>query len=437
MGSVVGFPTYASTPNGYVDVATGAPAPASLVPQLSQQFAGTVASLGAGYSRGIAPGTSQQMGGRATVTSSGGVGAGGGTASGSSSTPGVIPQMQSNYEQLLNINQQRYGNMQSAYNAGQSNLSEKLPGIYQGYGDIQKNVMNTLGMGQVLGQNGNWGVAGPAAQAIGQQGAAQQGQVTQRMTDAGLGNTSVPGNLSNQANLFTQQAYGGLGAQLAQTAAGYQSQIGLAGQGAQMQGLGMQTGLTQAALGPMEMQAANTAGNLTGQTSSSYSNFPPQSYGGGGGYGGQNSGYNAAIPTPWQPANSPQGAMAGAIPQVGGHAGGGGGGGGLGSYTGGSWGVPAANPFGEGTQPMAGQAEWQDFGGVPGEANNYNGLPMGMSGNSGSYWQGGSGLYDSIGAPNTGAGSGINPESPDFGDPFAPPGDLLAAYGGGDYGGYA
>lgn len=244
-------------------------------------------------------------------------GAGGstGSSSGSSQSQGqqstqMIPGMLGIYSQLLGQNQAHYGNVLNAYQQGQGNLGSNLPGVYAGYGGVQSDVNNTLGMGQVLGKNGNWGVAAPAAQAIGQTFQQTEAQNTQNMANAGLGNTTVGANLQNQAALQAGQAYGGLGAQLAQTAAGYQAQIGQAQLGARMQGLGMQTGLTQAGLGPLGQQMGNTAGSLTGgfgsssgssnQSSSQRAQGPPPSGQGagpgtGGGGAGEQGGYGGSM----------------------------------------------------------------------------------------------------------------------------------------------
>ena len=187
----------------------------------------------------------------------------------------MIPGMQDIYNQLLSENNQHYGNVMGAYQQGEQNMSSQLPGIYNGYQGLSQDVMNTLGLG-----GGGWGVASPAAEAIKAQQAQTSGATTQAMTNAGLGNTTAVSNAQNQNSFQTSQAYGSLGAQLASTAAGYESQIGQAGLGARMQGLGMQTGLTQAALGPLGQQMSNTAGSLTGGYSDSRQ-YPP-GYGGGG-----------------------------------------------------------------------------------------------------------------------------------------------------------
>lgn len=214
-----------------------------------------------------------------------------GSQSSQSSTQ-IVPGMMDVYNQLLNLNQQNYGNILSAYTQGGNQLNQNLSGIQGGYSNLGAGIQNTLGMGQVLGKNGNWGVATPAAQAIGQTFAQQQGRTDQQMINAGLGNTTVRGNLQNQNALMAGQAYGGLGAQLAQTAAGYQSQVGLAGLGAQMQGAGLQSQFAQqygSTLGGQHFQ--NTAGALTGGQSKSQGqnqSFAPGMSGRGmGGMGGQ------------------------------------------------------------------------------------------------------------------------------------------------------
>lgn len=183
----------------------------------------------------------------------------------------VLPQLMGGYSQLLGMNQQNYGNMMGAYQQQLGSNAQQIPQIANGYGNVQSGIANTLGMGAALGQNGNWGVAQPAATAIQQQGQMNQGQITQQMANAGLGNTTVGANLGSQQSALTQQALGGLGANLASTYAGYQANEGNSALAAQMQGMQTQTGLTQGALNPLNSQYSNTMGNLTGQFGSSSS----------------------------------------------------------------------------------------------------------------------------------------------------------------------
>lgn len=221
-------------------------------------------------------------------------GAGSGTGVGNFSGPVEIPSQMGLYNQSLALNQQNYQNILGAYSGGQQGLAAQLPGIYQGYGNIQSGVQNTLGLG-----GGGWGVAAPAAQAIGQSFAQSQGQTQQDLINRGLGNSTVLGNLSNQNTLMAAQAYGGLGAQLAQTYAGYQAQIGLAQQAAQMQGLGMQTDLAKAEGATLGGYRFQSPSQLVGQYSQG--NFPPRVSGGliggsGGGGGKGNTGDPYAPP---------------------------------------------------------------------------------------------------------------------------------------------
>lgn len=208
---------------------------------------------------------------------SGGSSKGSGSSQSQQSTQ-VLPSLMAGYNQLLGLNQQNYGNTLNAYSQGQSQLAGGLPSNYASYGQTLGGVGNTLGMGQVLGQNGNWGVAAPAAQAIGQTYAGNVANTTQQMTNAGLGNTTAVGNAQTQNALSAAQAYGGLGAQLAQTYAGYQAQEGNAASAAQMQGLGLQSGLSGAEGGTLgSYRYANTMGSLTGNQGSASSQNSQQS----------------------------------------------------------------------------------------------------------------------------------------------------------------
>ncbi len=195
---------------------------------------------------------------------------------GSISQPVLNPGALGMYNQLLNLNQQNYGNILQGYQSGQQQLSNQLGSINAGYGTVQNNVLNALGV-----TGGGWGVAALAAQQIARNYAQTQGQNTQSLLNAGLGNSTLLANVLNKGQLQANQAYGSLGAQLAQTAAGYESQIGLAQLASRMQGLGLQNSLTQSYLGNLAgFHFANTFGNLYGQQSvSGYG-------GGGGGYGG-------------------------------------------------------------------------------------------------------------------------------------------------------
>ena len=183
----------------------------------------------------------------------------------------IVPGMKKVYNQLLKLNTQNYNKMVSAYNQGSQQIANTLPGIYAGYGDLEERIMSTLGMGAPLGGD-NWGVAQPAANQIRRDFARTQGQQQQQMINAGLGNTTVLANFDNQNTRAAGEAYGALGANLANLAAGYQRDVGLAGQAAQMQGLGLQANYTLGGVNALgNYRFANTAGDLTGQFGTCYS----------------------------------------------------------------------------------------------------------------------------------------------------------------------
>jgi hypothetical protein len=201
-----------------------------------------------------------------------------GSTSQSQSSTGIVPGMMDLYNNALNLNAQNYQNILGAYNQGSQALNASLPGIYSGYGQLGGQIANTLGQGST-----GWGVATPAAQAIAQSFANQQGSSQQQMINAGLGNTTALQNATNQNTLFAGQAYGSLGAQLAQTYAGYQAQTGMAGLAAQMQGLGMQSGLLQnegQTLASQKYALPNVLGNFSNSTSTSLANQNPNRTGG-------------------------------------------------------------------------------------------------------------------------------------------------------------
>lgn len=210
----------------------------------------------------------------------------------STSQTRITPGMMDVYNDLLGKNVADYNNVLQGYTQAQTNLGQGLQGVMGDYNALEGQVMNTLGL-----SGGGWGVATPAAQAIQRTFEQTQGQNQQNLINAGLGNSTVLANLNTGAARQASEAFGGLGAQLAQTYAGYQGQFGLAQLGARQQGLGLQTGLS-ANLGNAlaGYHFANTFGNLYGQNSVSQnqsqnasSNFGSSyspSGGGGGGYGG-------------------------------------------------------------------------------------------------------------------------------------------------------
>lgn len=243
----------------------------------------------------------------------------------STGTPGIIPGTMDLYSQLLGLNQQNYNTMLGGYGSAGQNLAQRLGQIQGGYGDLGARVGQAGGTAldwQTGGGNniqrgydelmrsvmGNiQGTDASQRQAIQDAYRAQQGQVTQQMLNAGLGNTTVAGTMQRGPMLDAQKANIALSNQMAQLMAGYQSQIGgaklgylnqlnqqnvaqqnlmaqrmqeigMAGLGQQMSGLGMQNQMAETLLRSLAgYRFQNTFGNMTGQTS--------ESQGGGGGFG--------------------------------------------------------------------------------------------------------------------------------------------------------
>jgi hypothetical protein len=197
----------------------------------------------------------------------------------STSYPVMNPGAMGLYNQQLQLNLSNYANIANAYNQAQANAGSQLGGIYKGYGSLTQSVLGALG----VQKPGDWGVATPAAQQIERQYQQSQGQNQQALINAGLGNSSTLSNVMNQGSLQAAQAYGNLGAQLAQTAAGYESQIGLAGLSARQQGLSQQLGLT-----------SNYMGNIAhfdfAPRIDPYGQYSYSAGGGGGGGGGGGAG---------------------------------------------------------------------------------------------------------------------------------------------------
>lgn len=205
----------------------------------------------------------------------------------STSQTRITPGMMDVYNDLLGKNVADYNNVLQGYTQAQTNLGQGLQGVMGDYNALEGQVMNTLGL-----SGGGWGAAAPAARDIQAAYTQQQGKSQQQAINSGLGNSTVLASMTRGNTLDAARAYGSLGAQLAQTAAGYQAQIALAQQSARMQGLGMQSGLAGNYLGHLAgYKFANTAGDLTGN----YATSRHVDEGGGGGAGGGGSMPSAAL----------------------------------------------------------------------------------------------------------------------------------------------
>jgi hypothetical protein len=169
------------------------------------------------------------------------------------------------YGGYLGAAQQQYNNILGGYQQLMGNQIAGQGQIQGGYGTLGQQIANTLGQG-----GNGWGIAGPAAQAIQDVYQNQLGQNKEQAAATGLGNTSVLQQENTGAGLQAQKAYAALGSNLAQTYAGYQSQLGLAGLGYANQALQQNAQLGQNQLGwenSVNIQPPNAAdyGQLAGQ----------------------------------------------------------------------------------------------------------------------------------------------------------------------------
>lgn len=113
---------------------------------------------------------------------------------------------------------QQYGQDYNSYlAANQTNYNN----ITAGYGTVMQNVANSLGQGGT-----DWGVAQPAANSIVMAGNRAAGGAIQNSINSGVGKSTAAVAAQRGVTADTQQALGSLGANLANTYAGYQSQIG-------------------------------------------------------------------------------------------------------------------------------------------------------------------------------------------------------------------
>ncbi len=268
------------------------------------------------------------------------------STSSSQSGPVLLPGNVDAYNRQVQESEARYQNMLNAYTSGINNAGSAANAVAGGYRNVLSGVRNTLGLG-----GGGWGVAAPAARDIQAGTASTIGQTQQGLIGSGLGGTSVLGNLTNQAQYLGNQALAGLGSSLAQTYAGYQSQLGSAAQQALMQGAQMQASLFGQEGGSITGYRQPSIPQLYGQASDSTSlarsaSFNPPGYGGGGGgfagfgQGAGGMGYGGTSPGRGSYTPDPAGIY--------GSGGGGGGGGGFGMqqvpYGGGDPGGTYGNP---------------------------------------------------------------------------------------------
>lgn len=152
---------------------------------------------------------------------------------------------QQSYDSALQANQANYNNILGGYQNVLGGLQQGVANVGTGYTNLMSGINNTLGANYgVPGVNNQWGVAAPAASAIQKLYSAQTGQqfdangnpigkptggsIAQDLANRGLGNTTAFQDANRGAFTDYGNAIGALGAQLGQTYAGYQNNVGQA-----------------------------------------------------------------------------------------------------------------------------------------------------------------------------------------------------------------
>jgi hypothetical protein len=107
------------------------------------------------------------------------------------------------------------------YNAYINTNTSLYNAINQGYGTVQKNIADTLGQG-----GSDWGVAQPAANQIVMAGNRAAGGAIQNSINSGVGKSTAAVAAQRGVTADTDQALGALGSSLANTYAGYESNLG-------------------------------------------------------------------------------------------------------------------------------------------------------------------------------------------------------------------
>ncbi len=120
------------------------------------------------------------------------------------------------------------GGLAGLGNAYGQTYNSALAANQANYNNVVGGYKNLAGqVGNILGQGGTpWGVAQPAAQAIQDTLASAKGGAIQNSINRGLGGSTAAVAAQRGANLDAEKAYGSLGAQLAQTYAGYTANLG-------------------------------------------------------------------------------------------------------------------------------------------------------------------------------------------------------------------
>lgn len=186
----------------------------------------------------------------------------------------------SNYQTYLQNADKLYKETLQGYQTALSGLQSQQADINAGYNTLQANVLAGLE-----------GSSKSASQEVADRYTALSGRTTQGLINRGLGNTTVQGAMQRGISLDESKAQTDVQNKFAQTAAGYQTQLGLAGLGYRGQALQQQLGLQGAQLGYMGgySQQQNQIGlGMAGAYNSSLGR-------GGGGGGGSVGGGNLAL----------------------------------------------------------------------------------------------------------------------------------------------
>lgn len=131
---------------------------------------------------------------------------------------GLANQYATSYNTALQQNQAMYNNILAGYQQTMQNQVGAQEAIGQGYNQLYNNVLGGIA-----------GVGASQSQAIADAYAQQAGALQQQLTNSGLGNTTVSGQMQRGPMLDAQKAQVALSNQLAQLTAGYQSNLGMAG----------------------------------------------------------------------------------------------------------------------------------------------------------------------------------------------------------------
>lgn len=144
------------------------------------------------------------------------------------------------YQSMLDAANQSYKDTLAGYQSALSGMQAQQAEISQGYNTLQANVLGGLA-----------GASKAASQEVADRYAWLGGKTDQQLISAGLGNTTVRGAMARGVTLDHAKAQTDVANTFANTAAGYQTNLGLAGLGYRANALGQQSAWQGAQLGYM------------------------------------------------------------------------------------------------------------------------------------------------------------------------------------------